>query len=574
MLKVFSYLKSYKLSIVIALSLMLTELVVELWHPLLMAHIIDDGIIGEDLSAVLRWGGIMVVLALIGFAAGIVNSFFAAHVSQSFGFDLRKHVFGKIQTFSFANFNKFPASTLITRLTSDVNQLQNIIFMGLRILMRAPLLMLGGLVMALIVNAKLALVLVLVTPVLLVFLLWIMNKGFTLFRLVQERLDTTNGVLRESLIGMRLIKAFVRFGHEVRRFTKANDDLMDRMIAALRLVELTLPLLLLVMNLSILYILWSGNRAIGSDSAEVGEIVAIVNYTLRITGAFSVVSLILTSVSRAKASGQRLAAVLDTKVDIVDSDEVNGDLCVKTGKLSFENVSFCYPDTDTPVLGSVSFTVQPGETLAIMGATGAGKSTLFQLIPRLYDVNGGTIKLDDADIRYFPLESLRMGIGFVPQEALLFTGTVRENIRWGNERASEDEMIEAARRAQIHETIMKLPKQYDTVIGQKGVNLSGGQKQRLSVARALIRKPNLLLLDDSTSALDAKTEANLLAALKEHQCTTLIITQKISTAMEADKIILLEEGRVLAEGGHEQLLHSSPLYRQIVQSQLGEGVAI
>ncbi|MBP1157408.1 MULTISPECIES: ABC transporter ATP-binding protein [unclassified Paenibacillus] len=570
MRNVMSFLKPYRIAIIIALFLMLVELMVELLHPLLMAKIINEGIMKKELSVVLRWGGIMVGISLLGFASGIINSFFAAHVSQSFGLDIRKSLFAKVQSFSYARFHQFATSTLITRVTSDVTQLQNIVFAGLRIMMRAPLFMILGMVMALTVHFQLAFILVVVIPLLLVFMAVMMKKGFTLFRSVQERLDHANGIVRENLMGIRLIKAFVRDGHEMKRFSNANEDLMDRTASALRLIELTIPMLLLVMNSSILFILWYGSLEVNANHANLGEIVAIVNYATRITGSFSVVSMIMMILSRGKASANRISEVLAAKVDEKDSGPRESAHRVTEGKLVFKEVSFQYPGTSEPVLKSVSFTAQPGETVAILGATGSGKTSLFQLIPRLYEASGGTLLIDGTDIRTMKPEELREEIGLVPQEAILFTGTIRDNILWGKEDASMEQVIQAAQAAQIHETIMKLSHQYETVVGQKGVNLSGGQKQRLSIARALIRKPKLLLLDDSTSALDLNTEARLLAALSTFPCTRLIITQKIGTAMRADQILLLDDGRLLAAGKHEALMRQSELYRQIVRSQFIE----
>ena len=574
MRKILSFLRPYRGPLSFALALMLVELIVDLWLPLLMARIINEGIVAQHLPAVVKWGGLMVGLALFGFVCGIVNSYYAAHVSQNFGHDIRKYLFEKIQSFSFANFSRFPTATLITRVTSDVTTMQNVVFMGLRIMMRAPLMMIGGLVMALLVNFRLALILAVVTPVLFILLVWLMNKAFLLFRSVQDRLDRVNGVLRENLFGMRLIKAFVRDQHEVERFEEANGQLMDRTVAALRLIEFTVPLLLLLMNGSILFVLWYGGLGVQIGSTDLGEVVAIVNYTTRITGALSMVSMIMMNLSRAKASAQRIAEVLQSEVDVTDAADADPDAAISEGRVEFQHVTFRYPDTEVSVLQDVSFTVRPGETIAIMGATGSGKSSLFQLIPRLYDVSGGRVLLDGMDVRRMTMEQLRRHIGYVPQEVMRFSGTVRDNIRWGKQDATDDEVREAARRAQIHETIMKLPRQYDTMLGQKGINLSGGQKQRLSIARALIRKPQLLLLDDSTSALDVKTEARLLEALGANPCTTLIITQKISTALRADAVILVDDGRILDQGSHDDLMRRSELYRRIVQSQFerGEGI--
>ncbi|WP_110113589.1 ABC transporter ATP-binding protein [Bacillus sp. CGMCC 1.16541] len=568
-MSIFSFLKPYRLPMAVALFFMLTELVVELIHPLLMAKVIDEGIMQNDLSMVIKWGVIMIGMSLLAFASGILNSFYASHVSQSYGYDVRKGLFSRIQSFSFSNLSHFPTSSLITRMTNDVTQTQNTVFMSLRIMLRAPLLVVGGVIMAFVVNAKLALILVTVIPVLLLFLMWMMKKGRVLFQFVQQRLDSVNSIMKENLSGMRIVKAFLRRDYEVTRFTKANEQLMNQTVKALKLMEVTLPLLLLVMNMSILVVLWVGSFEVGNGDAQVGEVVAIINYAFRITSAFSIFSFIIMAFSRARASASRIREVLETEVDLTDRVESNS-FSVQKGEVTFNNVSFHYPGTDISVLKNVSFSVKQGETVAILGATGSGKSSLFQLIPRLYDATSGEVRIDGKNVEDVKAEDLRKSIGFVPQEALLFTGTIKENLAWGKEDASFEEMLQATKDAQIHDTIEKLPRKYETKIGQRGVNLSGGQKQRLSIARALIRKPSILLLDDSTSALDLKTEAKLLQALKTYTCTTLIITQKVSTAKEADKILLLEDGELTNEGTHEELVNASPLYQKIVQSQFGE----
>ncbi|WP_240417066.1 ABC transporter ATP-binding protein [Paenibacillus periandrae] len=567
---IMSFLKPYRVAMVIALLLMLVELMVELFHPLLMSKVIDNGIVHQDFSVVLFWGGVMIVISLLGFVSGIVNSFFAAHVSQNFGFEIRKSLFTKVQSIPFAQFNQFQTSSLITRITSDVTQLQNTVFMGLRIMMRAPLFMIFGMVMAMMVHFKVALILVVMTPLLLLLLVWMMKRAFSLFRSVQERLDQTNGVLRENLMGIRLIKALVRGNHEIKRFTQTNEALMDRTMAALRLIELTIPLLLLVMNLSILFILWSGHLQVNTGDATIGQIVAVVNYATRITGLFSTISMLVMALSRAKASVTRVAEVLSSPEDIDNSVPVSAAHQITEGSIVFDKVSFRYPDMTEDVLKSISFKARPGETIAVLGATGSGKTSLFQLIPRLYESTQGSIRIDGHEIRTFNPSVLRSEIGYVPQEVVLFTGSVKENIMWGYDNATMEEVIEAAQKAQIHETILSLPQQYETIVGQKGVNLSGGQKQRISIARALLRKPKLLLLDDSTSALDVRTESRLLEALRTLRCTTLIITQKIATAIAADTVLLLEEGSLLASGDHQELLALSALYREIVQSQIRE----
>jgi ATP-binding cassette, subfamily B, multidrug efflux pump len=568
-MKVLSLLKPYRIAMGVAIALMLVELAVELMQPLLMAQIIDEGIAENNLDNVLKYGAIMLGFSLLAFTAGITNSFFAAYASQNFGFDLRKSLYEKVQSFSFANFNKFPNSSLITRMTNDVNQLQMTLFMCLRIALRSPLLVIGGMIFALTVNVKLALVFLLVIPPLLFFLIWIMKKATRMFTMVQERLDRVNGVMRENLGGIRLIRAFSRGTHEGKRFRNSNQGLMERTAYTLRLTETAIPVLLFFMNLTVLAVLWFGNIDIQSGRVSVGEVIAIVNYTTRITAAFSMFSWIIMVFSRATASTSRINEILVSEADLKSGNTKLEAGHAAGGKIEFTHVSFRYPDTEIDVLKEINFTANPGETVALLGATGAGKSSLFQLIPRLYDPTEGSVMVDGVDVRTLDFKHLRRQIGYVPQEALLFTGTIKENLAWGKEDATLEEMIEAAKNAQIHETIELLPDKYEALLGQKGINLSGGQKQRLSIARALIKNPRILLLDDSTSALDLKTEAKLLGAIKKYKCTTFIITQKISTAKEAEKILLLEDGRIIAEGGHDDLLAHSKLYQDIYHSQLG-----
>ncbi|NQD65594.1 ABC transporter ATP-binding protein [Bacillus haikouensis] len=555
----------------VAWTLMLVELTVELLNPLFMAKIIDQGIMKEDLDVVLLWGGIMVGMSFLSFISGVVNSFFAAHTSQGFGYDVRESLYKKIQSFSYASFNKLPSSSLITRMTNDVRQLQNTIFMSLRIMLRAPLLVIGSTIMALIVDVKLALILVIVIPFLWVFLLWVLKRGWSLFEKVQTRLDRVNEVMKENLSGIRLIKAYTRGEYEEKRFHGANEDLKNKTVSALRFMEIIMPLLMLVMNLAILIVLWSGSIEVSTGGAQVGEVVAIVTYATRISSVFSIFSFIITSFSRARASVDRIEGVLDTEVDLRDGEAADEKHKVTGGEITFDGVSFLYPQTRGKVLKDISFHIKEGGTVSVLGATGSGKSTLFQLIPRLYDITEGGIKIDGHPLRSITLDNLRKSIGYVPQEAILFSGSIRDNLLWGEEEASEEDMIRAAKDAQIHETIENLKYGYDTPLGQKGVNLSGGQKQRLSIARALIRNPKILLLDDSTSALDLTTESKLLGAIRKYECTTIIITQKVSTAMESDAILLLEDGVLIGNGSHDTLLKESSLYMQIYQSQFGEG---
>lgn len=567
MKKLFKYIFPYKYATIMALSLTGFELVVELIQPVLMAKIIDEGITNGDMFPVYLWGGILLLLSFIAFVAGIVNSFYSSHVGQGVGYDLRRDLFDKIQQFAFKDFQEIPTSSLITRLTNDVTQIQNFLFMSLRIALRAPLFILGGMIMAFTVNVKLATILLISVPLLMVIVLTLIRKGVTLFQLVQKKLDRVNSIIQENLVGIRLIKAFTRGTHEQGRFEKVNKLLREDNKKALQIMEMTMPILMFGMNVAMVIILWFGSLQLDIGGAQAGEIVAVLNYGMKIMFAFTVFSFVMMNYSRAQASSGRLVEILEQETD---AEQLNTPSTGKKigGRVEFHHVSFQYPQALKRTLDDISFTAEVGQRIGILGETGSGKTSLFQLIPRLFEATEGHITIDDEDITKYEKEELRKQIGMVPQEAHLFTGTVKENIGWGKENATFDEIIEAAKKAEIHEFIMTLPHQYETMVGQRGVNLSGGQKQRLSIARAIVRQPRILLLDDSTSALDAKTEANILTSIRDQACTTFIIAQKISSVIKADQILLLEEGTLVAKGTHEKLLKESDSYRRIYKSQM------
>ncbi|MFP3323937.1 ABC transporter ATP-binding protein [Planococcus sp. SIMBA_160] len=567
---VFSYTKPYSFLIGVALFLMLLELTVELLQPLVIASIIDDGIVAGDQDTIIRLGLVLVGLSLVAFISGVVNSYFASHVSHSFSFDVRREVYQRVQSFSLAMFNKFPASGLITRMTSDVQLIQQVLYMGLRIMLRAPLLVIGSMVMAFVVNAQLAIYLIIVFPILLAFLYVMVRKGVVYFSFVQQRLDKVNRMVQENLQAVRLIKAYLRGKYEANRFSEVAGSLKTDTVKAFRIMEIILPVLLFGMNVSLLAVIWFGAFEIQAGDAQIGELVAIVNYAMRMTGAFSMFSFIIMAFARAKASSDRIEEILLAD----DGDEVvqGATVPVEEGAVRFDDVSFVYPGTSRQVLQNISFELAPREKLAIMGATGSGKTSLLQLIPRFYEATEGSVSVHGQDVREWNLQELRKTIGLVPQQSMLFTGSISDNLSWGKEHAELPELTEAAEKAQIDETVQRFPKGYETRVGQKGVNLSGGQKQRLSIARALVRKPSILILDDSTSALDVKTESALWAELDKEQATTLLVTQKVRTAMRADRILLLEDGIASAYGTHGELLDSSSLYREIALSQQAEEV--
>lgn len=565
---IFSFLKKYKVAAIAALVMMLIELAVELSQPLLISKIIDQGIKEQNSSVVWLWGGVLIGSAVVAFIAGVLSSFFAAHASQSFAFDLRDKLYEKVQSFTYEVFNRFATSSLITRLTGDVSQLQDTIFMSLRFMTRVPLVVVGSVIMALVVHVKLGLFLTVALPLLLLFLYFIMRKASLLFRNVQNRLDGVNGVIQENLTGIRLIRVFVRMGHEIGRFTVFSGNLMKSTVSALRLTETTMPFVMLIVNAAIMSILWFGRIEIANGDATLGETVAVINYSLRTIGALSAISGLVVTISRARASSTRITEVMSAGAGVKEGGAAKGEPI--QGHVQFEGISFKYPESDISVLEDITFEVAAGERVAIMGATGSGKSSLVGLIPRLYEETDGIIRIDGQKSTDIDISRLRRSIGYVPQELQLFSGSIRDNIAWGNEHATQEQIEHAAAAAQIHATVMDLPNGYDTMLGQRGVNLSGGQKQRLTIARALVRKPAILILDDSTSALDAVTEGLLLEALKEISCTTFLITQKISSTASADLILLLDEGRLIGKGTHEELMTSSALYRKIYESQVEE----
>jgi ATP-binding cassette subfamily B protein len=494
-------------------------------------------------------------------------------VAQGVGADLRSAIVRKVQTYSFANLDRIQTGQLIVRATSDINMVQSIVQMSLRLLTRAPLWMIGSIVMLILTSTRLAVLMLALAP-LIWGLIWIIaTKARPMFATVQRRLDRLNQVLQENLAGVRVVKAFVRADHENARFARANTELMAENIRVMQILAVLVPSMQLLVNLGIAGVVWFGGAMAIEGSLTVGQVVAAINYMTSALFPMLMLGGMVGPISAADASASRIWEVLDS-VPGVQNPEKPQELAQVKGRVAFEDVCFSYDgDCQEPVLDSVSLVAEPGQTVAILGATGSGKSSLIHLIPRFYDADRGRITLDGVDVRDLPLETLRREVGMVLQDVVLFSGSIRDNIRYGRQGASEEEVIAAARAAQAHDFIKEFPDGYDTRVGQRGVNLSGGQKQRIAIARALLVKPKVLILDDSTSAVDVETEAKIQAALdKWHpRSTSFIIAQRISTVLNADKIVVLDRGRIAAEGTHAELISSSPIYQEIYESQLGNG---
>ena len=572
--KFFPYIGKYKKYLAIIPVMVFLDVLAELSMPLLMARIIDLGIPAQDLGFIARIGLYMVLLALVAMTFGVLNMRFSSEVSMGFGANLRDALFEKVQAFSFNNIDKFSTASLITRLTNDVNNVQMTFLMMLRILLRAPLMLVIAFILAFSINAQLSLVLALAIPLLTVGVALIMKTAVARFSIMQEKIDAVNNTLQETLIGMRVVKSFVRQDHEIAKFKVSNDNLTNAGIRAVSIVILNMPIMMFVMNGATLAVIWLGGQMVYAGTLGAGELVSFISYILQILMSVMMLSMVVVMSARAEASGKRLLEVLETDLDIVDKPQTTVPI-VHKGKVEFRKVDFKYDQSGSGenVITDISFTVQPGHVVGIVGGTGVGKTTLVNLIPRLYDVTGGAVLVDGVDVRDYPMEALRSQIGVVLQQNTLFTGAVRENLLWGNPQATQEEIEQACRDAQAHEFIMSFPDGYDTILGQSGVNLSGGQKQRLSIARATLKKPKILILDDSTSAVDSTTESKIRQSFIENlaQTTVFIIAQRISSVREADQILVMDDGNIVGIGTHAELMAENRIYQEINASQQ-EGV--
>jgi len=572
-LKLARFLKPYWRWVVVAPLLMLLEVAMDLLQPRMVERIVDEGIARLNMSLVLQTGLLMIGLAMVGAVGGMTNGICAARAVQAFGADLREALFRKVQTLSFGNLDELGTGPLVTRLTNDVTRVQEAITILLRILVRAPLMMVGSLTMAIVTSPRLAFIPLALIPVELAIVTFIIKKVVPMFGQVQSRLDALNSVMQENLAGVRVVKAFVRTEHEEARFGASNDSLMEQTIRVIRTVALSWPLMMITLNAGVVAVLWFGGIQVQQGNMQLGQIIAFVNYLLTTLFSLMMVSMLVMHVARAGASAVRIQEVLESEPEVQNRPGALRSF-VPRGRVAFEGVSFGYRNGSEPVLKDVSFVAQPGQTIALLGTTGAGKSSLVHLIPRFYDVTAGRVTIDGVDVREVDQAALRRNIGIALQETVLFSGTIRDNIRYGRPDATDEEVIAAAQAAQAHDFIMSFPEGYDTVVGQRGVNLSGGQKQRIAIARALLVQPRVLILDDSTSSVDLETEARIQAALQGlmRERTSFVIAQRISTVLGADKILVLDQGRIAAEGTHDELLASSPVYREIYESQLGNGV--
>ncbi len=572
-MKLIKYLKPYWLFALLTPLTMVVEVAADLMQPRLLETIINEGVAASNMKVIWTIGAEMLLIAFIGGAAGISSAYFGSVASQSFGCDLRNDTYKKVMSLSLEQTDKFTTGSLITRITNDITTVQNMVSMALRMFVRSPLTFIGGIIMALSISWKYAIVIAIALPIEILGMVIVLRKANPLFKQTQKRLDDVNSVVQENVGGARVVKAFVREDHEIGRFDKANTALRDVNYKVLKLLAIIMPLMMIIMNATIIAIILVGGYQVQAAELKVGSIMAGVNYVTMILSSLLMVGMMFQQIARASASSSRICDVLYCE-PVIKTPDSSVPSVSKEGKVEFRNVSFSYPGTSgRPVLSGIDLTVNPGEYLAILGATGSGKSSLVRLIPRFYEVTDGELLVDGKNVREYDLEELREKISFVLQKTELFAGTIADNIRWGKADATDEEVREAARIAQVEEFINEFNDGYDTMIEQKGTSLSGGQKQRVSIARALVRKPEIVIFDDSTSALDIGTETRLRKALREslEDTTIIMIAQRIASVMQADRIAVLENGVITACGSHEELMKTSATYRDIYDSQLGNG---
>ncbi|RXZ83353.1 ABC transporter ATP-binding protein [Paenibacillaceae bacterium] len=573
MIRLFRFLKLFWIPVAGVLLFTFFQTLSELYLPTLMADIVDKGIVQGDIPYIWRIGGVMLLIAAGGTAFSIFASYLSSKAAAGFGRTVREKVFGHVANFSLQEFDKIGTSSLINRTTNDITQVQQVLNMMLRMMVMAPMMCIGGIFMAVTKEPGLSWIIMIIIPVLALSIYGIARKGIPYFKVLQTKLDKLNLVLREGLTGIRVIRSFNRTAYESGRFGEANEDLTDTAIRVNKIMALMMPAMMLIMNMATIAILWFGGLKIEEGTIMIGSLMAFIQYVMQIMFSLIMVSMMFVMIPRAQASAVRINEVLDMEATIHNPEHA-APAAGQAGNVEFQNVSFSYPGAEKPALSNISFHAAPGEITAIIGGTGSGKSTLVSLIPRFYDINqdGGRLLINGVDVRDISQEELRSKIGFVPQRAVLFSGTIADNIKYGKEDATEEEIRKAAETAQAAEFISRMEGGYEAAISQGGSNVSGGQKQRLSIARALVRRPEIYVFDDSFSALDFKTDAKLRAALKQEttESTVLIVAQRVSTVMDADRIIVLDDGEIVGMGTHRELMAANQIYQEIVSSQLSE----
>jgi ATP-binding cassette, subfamily B, multidrug efflux pump len=564
------YLPPYRVPIALVLLLLLVQAIANLYLPELNAEIINNGVATGDTEYILRTGGFMLAVTFVLMIAAIIAVFFSAKVSMGFGRDVRSGIFRSVQSYGQVELNTFGAPSLITRNTNDVQQVQQLVLMALNMMISAPILAVGGVIMAYRQDGPLTLILVVIIPIMALLIYAVMSRAIPLFQAMQVKIDRINLVMRETLSGVRVIRAFVRTKHEEQRFDEASRDLMDTGLRVNRLFAITLPALMLIMNLSSVAVLWLGAYRVDSGAMPIGNLTAFLQYIMQILFAIMTAVIMFVMVPRAAVSAGRIREVLDTEPTIADPPTPIAP--VRRGEVEFADVTFGYPGAEQPVLRHVSFHARPGETTAIVGSTGSGKSTLINLLPRFYDVTGGTVRIDGVDVRELDRQELWRRVGMIPQKAFLFSGSIASNLRYGDESATDEELWHALDIAQGRQFVADMPEQLESEITQGGTNVSGGQRQRLAIARALVKRPDVYVFDDSFSALDFRTDARLRAALGRElgDATVIIVAQRVGTILHADRIVVLDEGEVAGIGTHDELMRTCETYREIVLSQVTE----
>ncbi|WWR15117.1 ABC transporter ATP-binding protein [Lachnospiraceae bacterium JLR.KK008] len=569
------YVKPYWKSFILCPVLMLTEVLGEVLLPAFMANIINIGAVRHNVSYIVGMGMVMLLTALVMMLGGIGGAYFAARAAIHFAGDLRSDVFRKVQEFSFRNVDAFSTGSLVTRLTNDITQVQNVILIGLKLLLRAPGMLIGAVIMAFLMNPSLAVILLIVIPALAAAIGVIIRIAFPRFDLVQKKIDALNSRIQETLTNVRIIKSFVRSDFEKEKFAASNEDLKESGLRAFKVVILNMPVMMLAMNITTLAVVWTGGRQVLAGTMPVGDLTAFTTYIVQVLMSLMMLAMVLLQSSRAVASLRRITEVLDTEVDLMDDCSGRKDAVITRGDIVFEDVSFSYyKENQEKVLSHISLEIKAGETVGIIGSTGCGKTSLVQLIPRLYDVDEGSVYVDGIDVREYSLRHLRDSVSMVLQKNVLFSGTIAENLRWGDETADQDMIQEAAAAAQAAGFIGTFADGYETKLDQGGVNVSGGQKQRLCIARALLKHPKILILDDSTSAVDTATEAQIRKSFSTtlKDTTKIIIAQRITSVMDADKIIVMEEGKIAGIGSHAEMMAQCDTYREIYDSQMEKEV--